>query len=60
MLKVFNVEYAKAVMAQEPKVFTKTTMKLYGFIGIAFLSSSLNGYDAVVMGGINAMKQYQE
>ncbi|RPA82027.1 general substrate transporter [Ascobolus immersus RN42] len=34
--------------------------KLYFFLFIAFLNSCINGYDGSLMGGINALDQYQK
>lgn len=57
---VSNVEFAKALLAERPTPWTKPMFKLYYFLFVAFMSSAINGYDSSVMGGINAMKQYQK
>lgn len=57
---VSHVGFTKALLAQKPSPWTKPMFKLYYFLFVAFLSSTINGYDGSVMGGINAMKEYQE
>lgn len=57
---VSHVGFTKALLAQKPSPWTKPMFKLYCFLFVAFLSSTINGYDGSVMGGINAMKEYQE
>jgi len=57
---VAHVGLSDALLAQKPRPFTRTMFKLYFFLFIAFLNSCINGYDGSLMGGINAMKSYQE
>jgi hypothetical protein len=57
---VAHVGFSDALLAQKPHPFTKAMFKLYCFLFIAFLNSCINGYDSSLMGGINAMKTYQE
>lgn len=57
---VSNVEFAKALLAQRPSPWTKPMFKLYYFLFVAFMSSCINGYDGSVIGGINAMTEYQK
>lgn len=35
-------------------------LRLYGCLTIAYLCGCLNGYDGSLMGGLNAMKTYQD
>lgn len=57
---VAHVGLSDALLAQKPRPFTRTMFKLYFFLFIAFLNSCINGYDGSLMGGINAMKSYQD
>src|SRR5690606_41253228 len=56
---VQHVGFTDALIAQKPSPWTKTMFKLYFFLLVAFVNSCINGYDGSLMGGINAMKQYQ-
>ncbi|PGH15984.1 hypothetical protein AJ80_05360 [Polytolypa hystricis UAMH7299] len=40
--------------------WTLSMFRLYGCLAIAYLCGCLNGYDGSLMGGLNAMKSYQE
>lgn len=57
---VAHVGFSDALLAQKPRPFTKAMFKLYFFILIACFNSCINGYDGSLMGGINAMKTYQD
>lgn len=56
---VANVAFAEALHEENPSPWSKHMLKLYFFIGIAFLNSLANGYDASLMGGINNMAYYR-
>jgi hypothetical protein len=59
LMGVAHVGFTDALIAQKPSPWTKTMFKLYFFLFVAFLNSCINGYDGSLMGGINAMTQYQ-
>jgi len=40
--------------------YTLSMLRLYGCLMIAYLCGCLNGYDGSLMGGLNAMKTYQD
>jgi len=40
--------------------WTKSMFRLYGCLLVAYFCGCLNGYDGSLMGGLNAMKSYQE
>lgn len=40
--------------------WSPTMWRLYAVITVAYLGGCLNGYDGSLMGGLNAMKSYQE
>jgi hypothetical protein len=40
--------------------WTKSMFRLYGCLLIAYFCGCLNGYDGSLMGGLNAMKSYQD
>lgn len=40
--------------------WTKSMFKLYGCLLLTYFCGCLNGYDGSLMGGLNAMKSYQE
>ncbi|KAF3913932.1 hypothetical protein ABW21_db0206221 [Orbilia brochopaga] len=56
---VANIGLADALLATKPSPWTKTMMKLYFFLLVAFLNSCINGYDGSLMSGINVMPFYQ-
>ncbi|KAG0134781.1 transporter-domain-containing protein [Tuber indicum] len=56
---VAHVDFTKALLAQKPSPWTKSMLKLYCYLFVAFLNSCINGYDGSIMGGINAMSTYQ-
>ena len=39
--------------------FTKSMIRLYLCVALAYLCGCLNGFDGSLMGGLNAMKTYQ-
>jgi len=51
---------AEAMLKEPPKPRSKRLLQLYGIVLLAFLCSSLNGYDGSLMGTILVMKPYQE
>ncbi|PVI00361.1 general substrate transporter [Periconia macrospinosa] len=57
---VASVGLAAAIEAQQPKLFSKNMLQLYGIMGIGYLVSTMNGFDSSLMGSINAMKSYQK
>ena len=56
---VANVAFAEALHEENPCPWSSHMLKLYFFLGIAFLNSLTNGYDASLMGGINNMVFYR-
>ena len=40
--------------------WTKSMFKLYGCLLVTYFCGCLNGYDGSLMGGLNAMKSYQD
>lgn len=42
------------------KPFTKHMFRLYGCMLVCYFCGCLNGYDGSLMGGLNAMKSYQD
>lgn len=57
---VANISFTEALLKEKPQKWTKTMFKLYFFLGVAFINSVINGYDASVMGGINTMETYKK
>lgn len=55
---VANVAFAEALHEEKPRPWSSHMLKLYFFLGIAFLNSVTNGFDASLMGGINNMQHY--
>lgn len=39
--------------------WTKSMFRLYGCLAVAYLCGCLNGYDGSLMGGLNALPNYQ-
>jgi len=39
--------------------WTKSMFRLYGVLAVAYLCGCLNGYDGSLMGGLNALVNYQ-
>lgn len=56
---VAHIAFAEALVAQQPKKWTKAMFKLYFFLLAAFLNSLINSYDASLIGTISSMKDYQ-
>jgi hypothetical protein len=52
------VQLAHEVGEVKYKPFTKSMLRLYGCLAIAYLCGCLNGFDGSLMGGINAMDTY--
>lgn len=40
--------------------WTKSMFRLYACLLVAYFCGCLNGYDGSLMGGLNAMKSYQD
>lgn len=40
--------------------WTKSMFRLYGCLLVAYFCACLSGYDGSLMGGLNAMKSYQD
>lgn len=40
--------------------WTKSMFRLYGVLAVSYLCGCLNGYDGSLMGGLNAMVNYQK
>lgn len=40
--------------------WTKSMFRLYGVLAVAYLCGCLNGYDGSLMGGLNALENYQK
>lgn len=58
--QVSNVQFTKALLAQKPKLWTRNMFKFYCILLVGFINSAINGFDGSIMGGINAMDQYQK
>lgn len=54
-----------AQIARQPAEFkydpwTKSMLRIYGCLLVAYFCGCLSGYDGPLMGGLNAMKSYQD
>jgi hypothetical protein len=47
------------VDATKQSPWTKSMFRLYGVLAVAYLCGCLNGYDGSLMGGLNALTNYQ-
>jgi hypothetical protein len=54
------INLADAVATAKYSPWAPGVFRLYGVLLTAYLSACLNGYDGSLMGGLNAMKSYQE
>lgn len=54
------IQLAEDMAKAEYRPFSRSMLRLYGCLAIAYLCGCLNGYDGSLMGGLNAMTTYQE
>jgi hypothetical protein len=54
------VELAHTATETKYSPFTASMWRLYGVLWVGYLCGCLNGYDGSLMGGLNAVDQYQE
>lgn len=47
------------VDATKQSPWTRSMFRLYGVLAVAYLCGCLNGYDGSLMGGLNALVNYQ-
>ncbi|KAF5338177.1 hypothetical protein D9758_014717 [Tetrapyrgos nigripes] len=57
---VYNSEYEKAVASTKLDPWSGRAFKLYFIVMVGFLNAVSSGFDGSLMGGINAMEQYQD
>ncbi|EGX89728.1 MFS monosaccharide transporter, putative [Cordyceps militaris CM01] len=53
-------EMAEAIAAAKLSPLSRPLLKLYGFCVIAFLCSTMNGYDGSIFGSLPAMESFRE
>ncbi|KIW33267.1 uncharacterized protein PV07_00134 [Cladophialophora immunda] len=54
------IQLAEDMANAEYRPFSRSMLRLYGCLAIAYLCGCLNGYDGSLMGGLNAMSTYQK
>ncbi|POS69465.1 lactose permease [Diaporthe helianthi] len=52
--------FSKQALETKYDPWTKSMFRLYGCLVVAYFCGCLNGYDGSLMGGLNAMKSYQD
>lgn len=53
------LQLSDEVDAAKYSPWTKSMFRLYGVLAVAYLCGCLNGYDGSLMGGLNAIPNYQ-
>ncbi len=56
---VGSVEFNQAILSAKPKPWSKRLLQLYAICSIAFLCSTLNGYDNSLLPAIQVMPAFQ-
>ncbi|KAL1589451.1 hypothetical protein WHR41_01848 [Cladosporium halotolerans] len=51
---------AEALADAKPRPLSKNMIKLYGIMVVGYLIATMNGFDSILMGAINAMPAYQK
>ena len=54
------IQVSQEAATAKPSLWTASMFRLYGLLSLGYMCVILCGYDGSLMGGINAMTQYQD